>query len=131
MNKHHSTLFVLIGLYFCVRGSMAAAAFNLEVEIVNRSASTLTDTQIHFGKDRCEWGVVVKNGRKVYGSYQDPIPSRAEFHCEVNGQHRVEYLDLKNVYPSRRSGRLTFTVYDDRVEPSFLERGKERSSPPR
>lgn len=38
------------------------------------------------------------------------------------GGHRVEKLDLRKIYPPGKSGRLTFTVHDDRVEAIFREK---------
>jgi hypothetical protein len=98
----------------------ASAAANLEMEIVNKGSTSLNEVEVHVGKYACRWGLVVKNGRKSYLYFPHPITPTAEFHCDTDGKHRVHPLDLKTIYRNAKSGKLNFTVYDDRVEVAFV-----------
>jgi hypothetical protein len=94
----------------------------VDVEIINRSSRDLENATARFGQHACGWGWVIRNATKGYGFYPHPITAEAKLHWDQEGKHRVETLDLRKTYPPGKSGRLTFTVYDDRVEVSFRER---------
>ncbi len=93
----------------------------MEVEIDNQSSRDLQNAVARFGKYDCEWGYVGKTFSKSYLFYPYPITPKAELHWEENGKHRVEKLDLSQICPPGKSGRLTFTVRDRGVEVSFRE----------
>jgi hypothetical protein len=94
----------------------------MEVEIDNQSSRALENTQARFGDNVCKWGHVGKKYSASYMFYPHPITAKTELHWDENGKHRVEKLDLSNIYSAGKSGRLTFTVYDGHVEVSFREK---------
>ncbi len=91
----------------------------IEVEVVNQSAGGLDNAEAYFGDYRCRWGRVGKTFSASYMFYPHPITPKAELHWDEEGKHRIEMLDLSKIYPPGSSGRLTFTVYDGRVEATF------------
>lgn len=93
----------------------------VEVEIVNRSSRDLENAEARFGDYACKWGSVLKGTSASYMYYPHPISDQVVLHWHAEGSRRMEMLDLGKVYPRRKPGRLTFTVYDDRVAVSFRE----------
>ena len=91
----------------------------IEGQVVNRSSHRLENTEARFGEHRCGWGIVGKTFSAGYMFYPHPITPKAELHWDEEGKHRIEMLDLSKIYPPGSSGRLTFTVYDGRVEATF------------
>lgn len=92
----------------------------IEVEIVNSSQHDLENAEARFGEHACRWGWVVKGVSKSYLSYPYPITLRAELHRD-SPAHRVDQIDLSKIYVQGKSGRLTFIVYDDRVEVTYSQ----------
>lgn len=97
----------------------------VDVEIINRSSRDLKNARARFGDHDCLWGTVIKAATKGYGFYPHPITSTTELIWDEDGRQRLERIDLSHTYVSGKSGRLTFTIYDDRVDVSF--RGKTES----
>jgi hypothetical protein len=97
----------------------------VEVEMVNESSGDLENAEARFGKYVCKWGWVVKGASKSYMYYPHPITAQTELHWDASGSHRTKKIDLSKVYPPGKSGRLTFTVYDDRVAASFRGKSSE------
>ena len=106
----------------CGSNGLAAMKPEVDVEIINQSSHNLENTQARFGGNVCAWGRLVKTASAGYGFYPHPITAQTELHWDEPGGHRVEKLDLRKIYPPGKSGRLTFTVYDGRVEVSFREK---------
>ena len=106
----------------CVSHLLAAVKPEVDVVIVNKSSRDLENAEAHFGDHTCRWGWVIKTATNGYGFYPHPITAQAELHWDESGGHRVENLDLSKIYLAGKSGRLTFTVYDGRVEVTFREK---------
>ena len=68
----------------------------------------------------------MKTAANNFLSHPHPIAAQTELHWDEDGKPRMEKLDLRKIYARGKSGRLTFTVYDGRVEVIF----REKSSPP-
>ena len=116
----------LVGLFCLLLGGcggsgIAARKLEVDVEIINQSSRDLKNAKARFGDYACEWGWVIKTATKGFGFYPHPITAETELDWDEEGMHRVERIDLRKIYPSGKSGRLTFTVYDGRVEVSFRE----------
>jgi len=112
-------LLVGLSMLLCACGNNRLFAKPLiEVEIVNDSAVNLENAEARFGEHICRWGIVVRNKSASYMSYPHPITDRVELHWDSRG-HRMHVIDLSNTYMRGKSGRLTFTVSDDRVEAIF------------
>jgi hypothetical protein len=114
--------FICTLLAACGSHGVAAVKPEVDVEITNKSSHDLENAKARFGDYTCEWGWVIKTATKGYGFYPHPITAQAELHWDESGTHHVEKLDLSKIYPKGKSGRLTFTVYDGRVEASFHEK---------
>ena len=99
-----------------------ASVLKMEVDIVNQSSRDLQEARVRFGNFDCKWGWVVKTATKSYLFYPHPITAQTELHWDDEGKHRMEKIDLTKIYPSGKSGRLTFTVFDGRVEATFREK---------
>jgi hypothetical protein len=106
----------------CGSNGLAAMKPEVDAEFINKSSRDLHNTKVYFGERICEWGNVGKTFTAIYLYYPHPITARAELHWDESEGHRVEKLDLSKIYPAGKSGRLTFTVYDDRVEVTFREK---------
>jgi len=109
-------------LFGCAADGLAAVKPEIDVEIINRSSRDMEKAKAHFGEYDCGWGWVIKNSTAVYAFYPHPITADVELNWDEDGKHRVEKLDLSKIYPPGKSGRLTFTVYEGRVEVSFREK---------
>ena len=105
----------------CGSSGLATVQPKLEIELINQSSHALENTQARFGNNTCKWGHVGKTFSASYMFLPYPITAETELHWDEEGKHRVEKLDLRKVYSPGKSGRLTFTVYDERVEVSFRE----------
>jgi hypothetical protein len=106
----------------CSGNGLAAVKPSVDVEIVNQSARDLQNAGARFGEHACEWGFVGKTFTKIYLFYPHPITAHAELQWDEPSGRRVEKLDLSKIYSRGKSGRLTFTVHDDRVEVNFREK---------
>lgn len=106
----------------CGGSGLAAMKPEVDLEIINQSSRHLENSQVRFGDQTCAWGRLVKTATAIYLYYPHPITAQAELHWDEAGGHRVEKLDLSKTYPAGKSGRLTFTVYDGRVEVVFREK---------
>ncbi len=122
MKLANSVPWLLCALLAACGSSGLSAVPKMEVEIVNQSSHDLENTRGRFGNYFCAWGRLMKTATASYLSYPHPITPETELHWDVDGKHRVEKLDLRKIYPPGKSGRLTFTVYDGRVEVSFREK---------
>ena len=106
-------------LVACGSHGLAAMKPEVDVEIINQSTHVLGNALARFGAHACEWGNVGKTSTAGFGFYPHPITAETELHWDEDGKHRVEKIALGKTYPPGKSGRLTFTVYDGRVEVSF------------
>lgn len=94
----------------------------VEVEITNQSSHDLANAQANFGDYACKWGIVGKTFSAIYLFYPHPITADTELHWDEAGSHRVEKIDLRQVYRRREAGRLTFSVLDSGVEVTFQKK---------
>jgi hypothetical protein len=118
---------LLVGLFClllvgCDSSGIATVRPEIDVEIINQSSRDLENARALFGEHVCAWGWVVKAATKGFGFYPHPITEETELHWDEEGKHRTEKVDLRNIYPPGKSGRLTFIVYDGRIEVSFREK---------
>lgn len=91
----------------------------MDVTIVNRSSNLLENALARFGEYNCGFGYVIVSGSKGWVGFSHPITARAQLQWDENGHHHVERVGLEKIYPPGAEGRLTFTVYDGRVEAAF------------
>jgi hypothetical protein len=91
------------------------------VEVINHSSYLLENALVRFGDYACEWGYVAKDSEAWYGFYPHPITADVELRWDEAGKHRVVKLDLRKIYSTGESERLTFVVSDERVDASFKE----------
>jgi hypothetical protein len=93
---------------------------DVEVEIVNKSSRDLKDAEVVFGEYVCHWGIAVRTASKSYMYYPHPITTDAVLRWqEEERDQRTERLDLRQIYPARAVGRLTFVVLDEGAKASF------------
>ena len=106
----------------CGNSGLVAGTTDVDVEIVNRSSHNLENTQVRFAGKVCAWGRLMKTATAIYLFFPNPITPQAEVEWDEPTGHRAEKLDLRKIYPLGKSGRLTFTVFDGRVDVGFRER---------
>jgi hypothetical protein len=104
----------------CQSNGIASVKPQIEVEIVNQSSNKLQNALAIFGDYECKWGNVGKSASYLF--YPHPITATAEVHWDRDGKHHVEKLSLAKIYSKGKSGRLTFTIFDDRAEARFAEK---------
>jgi hypothetical protein len=121
MKIEHFMPWLLCVLLTACGSTGLASVPKIEVEIVNQSSFGLENAEARFGDYACKWGRVGKTFSAIYMSFPHPITEQTKLRWKENGKRREEKLDLRKIYPSGKSGRLTFTVYDGHVEVSFRE----------
>jgi len=97
------------------------AGAKIDVELKNSSSNDVEDGEIYFGKHfvfgpHCFVG---KSYSKTYLGYPYADGSSAEVEWTTKGIKHEKTVDLEKVLPEKKSGQLTFTIFDDRVEVSF------------
>jgi hypothetical protein len=108
----------LAGLTAC---STMSAEPKIDVAIENKSSKDVDNTRARFGQYECSWGFLSVDAKAINGQYPHPITAETELHWDMAGQQKEQKFDLSKVYPKGKSGRLTFTVFDDRAEVAFRE----------
>lgn len=106
----------------CGGDGLAAMKPEVDLEIVNQSSCNVENARARFGENVCAWGRLVSGATKIYLYFPHAITAEAELHWDEPGGHRAEKIDLGKIYPRGKSGRLTFTLRDDRVETGFCEK---------
>ena len=101
----------------CMTGSIARP--RVDIAFVNQSSTDLEAVSARFGQHECGVGLLGRSFLKGYGDFRHPITNDVEVRWEVNRTLKVERLDLRNVYPPGRAGRLTFTITNIGVSASF------------
>ena len=109
-----SLFFGLVALF--VAGCGHSSRRGVDLEVVNRSTRLLQNVQANFGTSVCDWGVVGNNATKGYMAYTGSIGSGAELKWEVDGRLVAKNVSLVGRYRPGVTERLTFLIYDDRVE---------------
>ncbi|MCF7689607.1 MAG: hypothetical protein K9M98_12600 [Cephaloticoccus sp.] len=105
----------------CGGSGLVAMNPDIDIELINKSSKDLRNAEVHFGEKTCEWGNVGRTFTAIYLFYPHPITLHTELSWDEGGKHRAKKVDLSKIYPPGKSGQLTFTVYDDRVEVTFRE----------
>lgn len=113
---------VFLGTLLVGCGTGTLFSRQVDIGIVNESSKDFITAVLRFGPNDCNLSPVAKTASKVFLFFPDPVTPEAELRCTTPTGPRVEKIDLRKIYPGGKSGRLTFTVFDDRVEVTFLER---------
>ena len=113
---------VACSIFAClIACSTMMAQPEIDLRIENKSSKDVEHTRARLGKYESSWGHVSVAANATNGLYPHPITAETELHWDVLGQHKEQQFDLKKIYPKGKSGRLTFTIFDDRAEVSFRE----------
>lgn len=113
---------VLCALLFITLSCQAMAMRpDVDVSVENKSSRDIENVRARFGEYACSWGKVGRTFKAIYGLFPHPITPDTELHWDVDGQHKVKVFELRKTYPLGKSGRLSFTIYDDRAEVHFRE----------
>jgi hypothetical protein len=99
----------------------SVAGTKIDIELKNSSSNDAEEGEIYFGKyfvfgPHCFVG---KSYSKTYIDYPDVNGSSAEVEWTSKGTKHDKTVDFRKVMPEKKSGQLTFTIFDDRVEVSF------------
>jgi len=106
----------------CGGSGLSIVKPDVDVDMINQSSEDLSNASAKFGDNICKWGAVGRTFTAGFMSYPHPITHDVELSWDHAEIHKVEKMDLRKIYPRGKSGRLIFTVYDDRVEVVFHER---------
>jgi hypothetical protein len=92
----------------------------IEVEIYNFSSEDLLEARAYFGEAICGWGIVVTQVSASHMSFSQPITDDAVLTWrDSKGLHR-EQVNLRSVFQRGVRGRLSFRVYNDRIDVRFF-----------
>lgn len=108
-------------LFTSVSCQAIAMRAHVDVSIENKSSRGIQNARARFGEFACTWGLVSSGAKKIYGDYPHPITAETVLHWEFNGEPKSQKFDLQKIYSPGKSGRLSFTIYEDRAEVSFRE----------
>ncbi len=92
----------------------------LEVEIFNFSSDPLEDAQASFGDAVCGWGYVATRVSASHMSFSAPITDDVVLTWRDSHGARREKLSVRQVFQRGVRGRLSFRVFDNRVEVRFF-----------
>lgn len=106
----------------CSVSGLVGVKPDVDVEIYNLTSRNLMNAEVRFEKYACQWGTVAAHTSASYLFFPHLITSKSELHWDLNGEHFVETLDLTKVYRPRSSGRLIFTIHDEKADVSFKEK---------
>jgi hypothetical protein len=114
-------LFLALALGLQITGVMpSSAAHAIEVEIFNFSSEDLRDAEAQFGEAICGWGYVSSRVSASHMSFSAPITDQAVLTWrDSKGRHREE-VKVGAVFQRGVRGRLSFRVYDNRVDVRFF-----------
>lgn len=91
------------------------------IVIRNASSRTMNETTLHMGSYQSAFGVVPVRGIRYVAKYPHDFADRATLFWHAKGVERKEIIDVAGIVEGRKPGSLVITVYDDRVETSFVE----------
>jgi hypothetical protein len=103
----------------CLGSRGASSKPDVDIQIINMSSVDIENAGAQMGAHQCKWGWVVKGGSKSYLSFPHAIGLEVTLTWDEQSRHRTEKMDLKKVYREGTSGRLIFTIYDERVAAEF------------
>lgn len=118
-----SLLFVVLCalLFTAASCQVAGVRPELDVSVENKSSRDVEHVRAKFGDYACSWGNVGRTFKAIYGQFSHPITSQAELQWDVDGKRRTQKFELGGIYPSGKSGRLSFIIHDDHAEVTFRE----------
>jgi len=120
--KYISMRVALFTAVFLLSMGCHLSAIRPEVDVVavNRSSQDLSNVKVQFGEYDCSWGTLIKGATKGYLYYPHPISGEAVFQWwQIDRGQCSQTIDLRTIYPSGASGRLTFTLFDNGVVADF------------
>jgi hypothetical protein len=97
------------------------AGTKIDITLKNASSNDAEKCEIFFGNffvfgpER----FVGKGHSATYSNYLNVNGSTAEVEWTSKATRNKKIVDFKNVLPEKKSGQLTFTILDDRVEVNF------------
>lgn len=92
----------------------------IEVEIFNFSSEPLEDAQALFGDEVCGWGYVATRVSASHMSFSAPITDEVLLTWRSSQGLRREQVNVRSVLQRGVRGRLSFRVFNDRVEVRFF-----------
>lgn len=92
----------------------------IEVEIFNFSAEPLEEAEAHFGAAICGWGYVATRVSASHMSFSAPITDDVVLTWRGSQGVRRETVSVRSVLQRGVRGRLSFRVFNDRVEVRFF-----------
>jgi hypothetical protein len=119
--KSTLVLLVLVALGFQLVGCRSLfSGPPLEVEILNLSSEPLEDAEAYFGEAVCGWGYVATRVSASHMSFSAPITDDAVLTWRSSRGVRREAVKVGSVLQRGVRGRLSFRVFDNRVEVRFF-----------
>lgn len=96
----------------------------VDVGIVNRTTNDIAWSVVWLGTNKLEFGAVGL-GQKWYLDYQYPITAKATVKITNSQQEEKQCdVDLNNIWPLKKSGKLSFEITTNGIVPRFVEKVK-------
>lgn len=93
----------------------------VHVEISNATDSKLTEATVHFGQNRCFFGVLVSGGEATHLLYDWPITEKAAVKWTDSRGNTVERTaNVSQSYDLKQSGTLRFQIESNDVKVLFV-----------
>lgn len=92
----------------------------IEVELFNFSSEDIQEAEAHFGESICGWGHVSSRVSASHMSFSQPITDEAVLTWRDSKGRRSERVNVKAVLQRGVCGRLSFRLYDNRIDVRFF-----------
>lgn len=114
-----TSLVLILGLQFAGCHSLFGGP-PIEVELFNFSSEDIREAEAQFGEALCSWGYVSSRVSASHMSFSAPITDEAVLTWRGSKGRRSERVNVKAVFQPGVRGRLSFRLYDDRVDVRFF-----------
>lgn len=110
---------LLLGLQFAGCRSVFGGP-PIEVELFNFSSEDIREAEARFGEAICSWGYVSSRVSASHMSFSQPITDEAVLTWRGSRGPRSERVNVKAVFQRGVRGRLSFRLYDNRIDVRFF-----------
>ena len=91
-----------------------------DIQVINLTEADLQETEVWFGKNVCEVGIMGPGGAATHLYYESPITSKALVTwVDQRGAKQQREVDLEGVYDKSKPGRLFFDIRTNEIKARF------------
>lgn len=93
---------------------------SIDIAFRNQTTNELDFVEASFGENTCSSGVLIPNALSVTIGYRYQITQVARVRWKAtNGVVKIKEVTVNGIVPPRTSGRMTFSIHEDRVVVTF------------